>query len=70
MDQVNYNIYDSREKSTKVAMVDFYMKEIPTIIVRKKIYLLDNTWYSLEVDAAYKLSEEFLCKLMEKGILS
>ena len=69
-DQVDYDVHISGEKYTKYAMVDFYMKEIPTITAHKQIYLIDNTWYCVEVGIAYQLSDEFVCKLMDEGTIN
>ena len=69
-DQVDYDHHIEREKYTKIAMVDFYVKDIPIITARKKIHLIDNVWYCVEIDAAYKLSDEFVCQLIEEGIIN
>lgn len=69
-DKVNYDHHIAREKYTKSAIVDFYVKDIPIITARKRIYLIDNTWYCVEVDVAYQLSDEFVCKLTESGIIN
>ena len=52
---------------TKYATVDFYMKEIPIIRASKRIQLIDGVWYCVDIDVAYQLSEEFVCRLMEDG---
>lgn len=52
---------------TKYATVDFYMKEIPIIRASKLIHLIDGVWYCVDVDVAYQLSDEFVCRLMEEG---
>ena len=52
---------------TKYATVDFYMKEIPIIRASKRIQLIDGVWYCVDIDVAYQLSEEFVCRLMEEG---
>lgn len=69
-EQVDYDVHISKDKYTKVTMVNFYMKEIPTITARKRIYLIDNTWYCVEVDVAYQLSDQFVGKLMEEGTIN
>ena len=52
---------------TKYATVDFYMKEIPIIRASKRIQLIDGVWYCVDIDVAYQLSDEFVCRLMEEG---
>ncbi len=52
---------------TKFATVDFYMKEIPIIRASKRIQLIDGVWYCVDIDVAYQLSDEFVCRLMEEG---
>ena len=69
-DKVDFDHHISREKYTKQAIVDFHVKDIPTIVARKRIYLIDNVWYCVEVDEAYQLSDEFVCKLIENGIIN
>ena len=69
-DKVDYDHHITREKYTRRAIVDFYVKDIPTIISRKRIYLIDNTWYCVEVDVAYQLSDEFVYQLTEEGIIN
>ena len=69
-DKVDYDLHIAREKYTKSAIVDFYMKDISMITARKRIYLIDNTWYCVEVGVAYQLSDEFVCKLTEAGIIN
>jgi len=69
-DQVNYDVHISTGKHTNVATINLYMKETPTITVQKTIYLIDNTWYCVEVDVAYKLSNKFVYKLMENGTIN
>ena len=68
-DKVDYDHHIAREKYTKFEIVDFYVKDIPIITACKSIYLIDNTWYCVEVDVAYQLSDEFVCKLTESGII-
>lgn len=68
-DKVNYDRHIAREKYTKSAIVDFYVKDIPRIFVRKKIFLIDGIWYQVEVDIAYQLSDEFVSRLIEEGII-
>ena len=68
-DEVDYDVYIPKKKYTKVAKVEFYMKEIPSIVVCKQIYMIDDTWYCVEVDAAYQLSEEFVRALTENGTI-
>ena len=69
-DKVNYDHHITLEKYTEFAIVDFCVKDIPIITACKRIYLIDNTWYCVEVDVAYQLSYEFVCKLTEAGIIS
>ncbi|MBR2908255.1 MAG: hypothetical protein IKJ04_03595 [Clostridia bacterium] len=69
-DTVNYDHHIAREKYTKSAKVNFYVKDIPIITARKRIYLIDNVWYCVEVDVAYQLSDEFVSKLIEEGIIN
>ena len=69
-DKVDYDHHIAREKYTKFAIVDFYVKDIPIITARKGIYLIDNVWYCVEVDVAYQLSDDFVCKLTESGIIN
>lgn len=69
-DKVDYDHHITREKYTRRAIVDFYVKDIPTIISRKRIYLIDNIWYCVEVDVAYQLSDEFVYQLTEEGIIN
>ena len=69
-DKADYDHHIAREKYTKSAIVDFYVKDIPIITARKRIYLIDNVWYCVEVDVAYQLSDEFVCKLTEAGIIN
>ena len=69
-DKADYDYHIAREKYTKSAIVDFYVKDIPIITARKRIYLIDNVWYCVEVDVAYQLSDEFVCKLTEAGIIN
>ena len=68
-DKVNYDRHIAREKYTRQAKVDFYVKDIPTILACQRIYLIDNTWYCVEVDIAYQLSDEFVSRLIEEGII-
>ena len=68
-DKVDYDYHITREKYTRQAKVDFYVKDIPTILAFKRIYLIDNTWYCVEVDVAYQLSDEFVYQLTEEGII-
>ena len=69
-DKADYDHHIAREKYTKSAIVDFYVKDIPIITARKRIYLIDNVWYCVEVGVAYQLSDEFVCKLTEAGIIN
>ena len=69
-DKVDYDHHITREKYTKQAIVDFYAKDIPIITARKRIYLIDNAWYCVEVDVAYQLSDEFVYQLTEEGIIN
>ena len=69
-DKVDYDHHITREKYTRQAKVDFYVKDIPTIRACKRIYLIDNTWYCVEVDVAYQLSDEFVYQLTEEGIIN
>ena len=69
-DTVDYDHHITREKYTRQAKVDFYVKDIPTILACKRIYLIDNTWYCVEVDVAYQLSDEFVYQLTEEGIIN
>ena len=69
-DKVDYDHHITREKYTRQAKVDFYVKDIPTILACKRIYLIDNTWYCVEVDVAYQLSDEFVHQLTEEGIIN
>ena len=69
-DKVDYDYHITREKYTRQAKVDFYVKDIPTILACKRIYLIDNTWYCVEVDVAYQLSDEFVYQLTEEGIIN
>ena len=69
-DKVDYDHHITREKYTRQAKVDFYVKDIPTILACKRIYLIDNTWYCVEVDVAYQLSDEFVYQLTEEGIIN
>ncbi len=69
-DKADYDHHIAREKYTKSAIVDFCVKDIPIITARKSIYLIDNVWYCVEVDVAYELSDEFVCKLIEEGIIN
>ena len=68
-DKVDYDHHIAREKYTKFAIVDFYMKDIPMITARKRIYLIDNKWYCVEVDVAYQLSDEFVSRLIAEEII-
>ena len=69
-DKVDYDHHITREKYTRQAKVDFYVKDIPTILACKRIYLIDNTWYCVETDVAYQLSDEFVYQLTEEGIIN
>ena len=69
-DKVDYDYHITREKYTRQAKVDFYVKDIPNILACKRIYLIDNTWYCVEVDEAYQLSDEFVYQLTEEGIIN
>lgn len=69
-DAVDYDHHIVREKYTKVATVDFYVKDIPIITARKRIYLIDNAWYCVKANVAYQLSDEFVCQLIEEGIIN
>ena len=69
-DTVDYDHHIRREKYTRQAKVDFYVKDIPNILACKRIYLIDNTWYCVEVDEAYQLSDEFVYRLTEEGIIN
>lgn len=68
-DKIDYDHHEASERCTKSAVVNFYMKDIPEIKVMKKIYLIDNVWYCVEYDVAYQLSDEFVAKLIEDGII-
>lgn len=68
--KVDYDHYIAREKYTKSAIVDFHMKEIPIVSACKRIYLIDNVWYCVEVDVTYQLSDELVFKLIEDGTIS
>ena len=68
-DKVDYDVHVASNKYTKVAILAFYMKDIPTITANKRIYQIDNTWYCIEADIAYQLSDEFVRKLKEGGII-
>lgn len=65
-DKVDYDHHIASEKYTKVAIVDYYVKDIPIITARKRIYLIDNIWYHVKVDVAYQLSDEFVCQLQKR----
>ncbi len=69
-DKVDYDRHIAREKYTKTVTVDFCVKAIPAISARKRIYLIDNAWYCVEVDVAYQLSDEFVSKLIDEDIIS
>ncbi|MBQ7968288.1 MAG: hypothetical protein IJ292_00500 [Clostridia bacterium] len=69
-DKVDYDHHIAREKYTKSAIVDFYVKDIPSITARKRIYLIDNVWYCVEVDVAHQLSDGIVCKLIEDGTIN
>ena len=68
-DKIDYDHHEASERCTKSAVVNFYMKDIPEIKVMKKIYLIDNVWYCVEYDVAYQLSDEFVAKFIEVGII-
>ena len=68
-DKIDYDHHEASERCTKSAVVNFYMKDIPEIKVMKKIYLIDNVWYCVDYDMAYQLSDEFVAKLIEDGII-
>ena len=69
-DKVDYDHHIAREKYTKSAIVDFYVKDVSMITARKRIYLIDNVWYCVKFDVAYQLSDEFVCKLTEARIIN
>lgn len=68
--KVDYDIHIAREKYTEQAIVDFHVKDITLITAHKNIYLIDNTWYCVELDVAYQLSDEFVCRLIEEEIIN
>ena len=68
-DKVDYDHHIEREKYTKIAMVDFHIKDISMITARKRIYLIDNTWYCVKAEVAYQLSDEFVSKLIEEDVI-
>ena len=68
-DKIDYDHHEASEKCTKGAIVNFYMKEIPEIKVMKNIYLIDSVWYCVEYDVAYQISDEFVAKLIDVGII-
>lgn len=67
--KVDYDIHIKEKKYTEVATVNFHMKDIPRIKASKNIYLIENTWYCVETDTAYQLSEEFVCILRENWVI-
>ena len=69
-DKADYDHHIAREKYSKKAIVVFYVKDIPIILAHKSLYLIDNIWYCVESDVAYKLSDEFVCRLIEEGIIN
>ena len=68
-DKIDYDHHEASKRCAKGAVVNFYMKDIPEIKVMKNIYLIDNVWYCVEYDVAYQLSDEFIAKLIEEGII-
>ena len=58
-DAVNYSDHVADKNYTEYKKVNFYMKDIPEIAAEKEIYLIGNTWYNIEKDEAYQLSDEF-----------
>ena len=68
-DKKDYDRHIAQKKSTKYAVVDFYVKGVPTILARKTFHMIDAVWYCVEVDVAYQLSDEFVSRLIEEGII-
>ncbi len=68
-DKKDYDRHIAQKKSTKYAVVDFYVKGVPTILARKTFHMIDDVWYCVEVDVAYQLSDEFVSRLIEEGII-
>lgn len=68
-DKIDYDVDEAHDKSTKRAVFYFYMKDIPEINVMKNIYLIDSVWYCVEYDVAYQISDEFVAKLIDVGII-
>ena len=69
-DKKDYDRHIAQKKSTKYAVVDFYVKGVPTILARKTFHMIDDVWYCVEVDVAYQLSDEFVSRLIEEGIIN
>lgn len=69
-DKVDYDRHITGAEYTKFATVAFHVKDIPTIFACKDIYLIDGTWYCVEVGAAYQLADEFVRQLTAEGIIS
>lgn len=68
-DKKDYDRHIAQKKSTKYAVVDFYVKGVPAILARKTFHMIDDVWYCVEVDIAYQLSDEFVSRLIEEGII-
>lgn len=68
--KVDYGLHIESFRYTEKAKVDFYMKETPIIRASKQIYLIEDTWYCVESDVAYQLSDEFVLKLREEGTIN
>ena len=68
-DKVDYDDHVSKQKYTQVVILEFYMKEIPTIMAKKWIYQIDDDWYCFDNNVAYQLSDEFVDKLTDEGII-
>lgn len=68
-DKMDYDRHIAQKKSTKYAVVDFYVKGVPAILARKTFHMIDDVWYCVEVDIAYQLSDEFVSRLIEEGII-
>lgn len=69
-DKVEHSVHIKENKYKKSLKIDFYVKDVPKIAAFKWLYLIDDVWYCVEVDESYQLSDDFVRKLTEEGILN
>lgn len=69
-DKVEHSDHIKRNKYKESLKIDFYVKDFPEIAASMWLYLIDDVWYCVEIDEAYQLSDDFVSKLKEKGIIN